>query len=128
MRSAATLACAATGEWIAARAGTMNISLEGMILTSAFTSARASDLAGNVWMALLFGVLGGLLVAAIEGVMSHRFGANQFVVGLTLNVLAVGLTAFVAAEVDPVVTRAGTIRIPLLSRIPLIGEALFAQS
>jgi ABC-type uncharacterized transport system permease subunit len=129
MRFAATLVFAATGEWIAERAGTMNISLEGMILTGAFTSALASDLSsGNVWIALLAGLAGGLFVSIIQGVMSHRFGANQFVVGLTLNVLAVGLTAFLAAELDPVVTRAGTIRVPLLSRIPLIGEALFAQS
>ncbi len=128
MRFAATLVFAATGEWIAERAGTMNISLEGMILTAAFTSALGSDLTGNVWIALLFGIAGGFLIALIQGVMSHRFGANQFVVGLTLNVLAVGITAFLAAEIDPVVTRAGIIRVPLLSRIPLIGEALFAQA
>lgn len=129
MRFAAMLVFAATGEWIAERAGTMNISLEGMILTGAFTSALGSDISsGNPWIALAFGVAGGLLVAFVQGAMSHRFGANQFVVGLTLNVLAVGLTAFLAAELDPVVTRAGTLRVPLLARIPLVGEALFAQS
>ena len=58
--------------------------------------------------------------------MSHKFAANQFVVGLTLNVLAVGLTAYLAAQIDPVVERAGAIRIPGLVRgMPLVGEALF---
>jgi simple sugar transport system permease protein len=128
MRFATTLVFAAVGEWIAERAGTMNISLEAMILNAAFTSALGSHLTHNVWAALLFGILGALVVAVIQAVMSHRFGANQFVVGLTLNVLAVGLTAFVAAEIDPVVKRAGVIRIPLLARIPLIGDALFRQS
>ena len=33
--------------------------------------------------------------------MSHRLGTNQFVVGLTLNVLAIGLTAFLDAQIEP---------------------------
>ena len=39
MRFATLLAFAAIGEWIAERAGTINISVEGMILTGAFTAA-----------------------------------------------------------------------------------------
>lgn len=128
MRFATLLAMAGIGEWIAERAGTINISLEGMILTGAFTAALGSHLTGNIWLALLFGVAGGLLVSLVQGIMAHRFGANQFVVGLTLNVLAIGLTAFVDAEIEPVVNTAGTLEIPLLSDIPLIGRALFGQT
>ena len=85
MRFSTLLAIAAIGEWIAERAGTINISVEGMILTGAFTAALGSDLTGNVWVGLLFGVLGGFLVAYVQGTLSHRFNTNQFVVGLTLN-------------------------------------------
>jgi simple sugar transport system permease protein len=125
MRFSTLIAFAAIGEWMAERAGTINISLEGMMLTGAFTAALGSHLTGNVIVGLLFGVLGGLTVALVQGTMSHRFGTNQFVVGLTLNVLAVGLTAFLAAEIDPVVHGTGTTRIPVLASIPLVGRALF---
>jgi general nucleoside transport system permease protein len=125
MRFATLLAFAAVGEWIAERAGTINISVEGMILTGAFMAALGTDISGNVWVGLLFGVVGGFLVSFVQGTMSHRFGTNQFVVGLTLNVLAVGLTAFLDAQIEPEVTRAGVLRIPGLADIPLVGGALF---
>lgn len=128
MRFSTLIAFAAIGEWIAERAGTINISVEGMILTGAFTAALGSHLTGNIWVGLLFGVLGGFIVGYIQANMAHRYGTNQFVVGLTLNVLAVGLTAFLDAQIDPVVKAAGILRIPLLADIPLIGKALFART
>lgn len=128
MRFSTLLALAAIGEWIAERAGTINISLEGMILTGAFTAALGSHVTGNIWVGLLWGVVGGLLVALVQGTMAHRFGTNQFVVGLALNVLAVGLTAFLEAQIDPDVSAAGRLEIPVLSDIPLVGAALFNQT
>src|SRR6478752_1055264 len=128
MRFSALLMFAAIGEWIAERAGTMNISVEGMILNGAFTAALGSHLTGNVFVGLLFGVAGGLMVALVQANMAHRFGTNQFVVGLTLNVLVIGLTAFLDAQIQPVVNATGTLKIPVLSEIPLIGRALFDQS
>ena len=128
MRYSTLLVFAAIGEWVAERAGTINISVEGMILTGAFTAALGSDLTGNIWVGLLFGVLGGFLVSYVQGTLSHRFNTNQFVVGLTLNVFAVGLTAFLDAQIEPSVKAAGILRIPGLASIPLIGRALFAQT
>ncbi len=128
VRFAALLVFAATGEWVAEKAGTMNISVEAMILTGSFTAAIGSYLGHSVWIGLVFGMLGGLLVSLIQANMSHRLGSNQFVVGLTLNVLAVGLTAYLNAKINPTVTKAGAIKIPLLSRIPLVGGALFGQT
>jgi simple sugar transport system permease protein len=128
VRFAALMAFAAVGEWIAEKAGTMNISVEGGILTGAFTAALGSDWFGNPWLAILCGIAGGLIVAVIQANVSHRLGANQFVVGLTLNVLAVGLTAYLDAETNPVVQRVEEFRIPGLAEIPLIGDALFDRS
>jgi general nucleoside transport system permease protein len=121
-------ALAATGEWMAERAGTLNISLEAMIIAGAFGGAMGSHTFGNVWMGLLYACAAGLVVAAVQANMSHRLTANQFVVGLTLNVLLVGLTAFLDARYHPVAQRAGVVEIPVLSAIPLIGDAFFAQA
>lgn len=124
---AALLAFAACGEWVAERAGTINISVEGMLLAGALTSAVGYHVSGSVPVGVLFGVLGGVLVAAVQAHMSHHLAADQFVVGLTLNILVLGLAGFLDREIDPATTFAGKWEIPLLSDIPLIGQALFGQ-
>lgn len=59
--------------------------------------------------------------------MSHRLPADQFVVGLTLNILVLGLVGFLDAELAPTTQRTSVVEIPLLSDIPLVGPALFGQ-
>jgi ABC-type uncharacterized transport system permease subunit len=124
---AALLLFAATGEWVAERAGTINISVEGMLLSGAFTAAVGYDLTQSAVLAILAGICGGLIVAFLQAEMSHRLSADQFVVGLTLNILVFGLTGFLAQEIDPKTTIVATWNIPLLSDIPLFGQALFGQ-
>lgn len=124
---AAFLAFAASGELVAERAGTINISIEGMLLGAAFTSAVGYDVTQSMIAALFAGVLGGLSVAAVQAQMSHRLSANQFVVGLTLNILVLGLVGFLDNELEPVTELAARWEIPLLSDLPLIGQALFGQ-
>lgn len=124
---AALLAFAACGEWVAERAGTINISVEGMLLTGALLSAIGYHVSDSVVVGVLFGMLGGLLVAAVQANMSHHLAADQFVVGLTLNILVLGLAGFLDREIDPATTFAGRWEIPLLSDLPLIGQALFGQ-
>ena len=60
--------------------------------------------------------------------MSHRLTADQFVVGLTLNVLVLGLAAFLDSSIDPEPTLAKVVEVPFLSDLPLLGKALFAQT
>jgi ABC-type uncharacterized transport system permease subunit len=123
----AFLAFVATGEWVAERAGTLNISVEGMSLAGAFTSAVGYHITGSFLLALVTGVLGGMITAGVQAEMSHRLSADQFVVGLTLNILVLGLTGFLDNEIEPETQLAGRWEIPLLSDIPLIGQALFGQ-
>ena len=127
-RFAALLIFAASGEWVAERAGTLNISLEGMILAGAFGSAVTVDLTGSIPLALLAGALVGLLVSAVQANLSHRLPADQFVVGLTINILVLGLVGFLDNELSPVAEMASQLSIPLLADIPLIGSAAFAQA
>ena len=124
---AGVLAFAATGEWVAERSGTLNISVEGMLLGGAFTAALGYHVTGSVAVGLLTGMVGGMVIAGVQAEMSHRLAADQFVVGLTLNILVFGLTGFLENEIAPDSTLARKFEIPLLSEIPLIGEALFWQ-
>lgn len=120
-------AFAATGEWVAERAGTLNISVEGMLLTGAFGASWGASASGNAALGVLAGCAGGVLIALVQANLAHRLTANQFVVGLALNVLAIGLTAFLSTELDLGGTRAGVVEVPMLSALPLVGDALFAR-
>ncbi len=106
-RLAIFLIFAAAGEWVAERAGTLNISVEGMCLTACFASVAGSDFTNSVIGGIAFGMLAAMAMAFVHGNLSHRLTANQFVVGLTLNVFAVGLTTYLDSETKLNVTEAG---------------------
>ncbi len=124
---AGLLLFAASGELVAERAGTINISVEGMLLAGAFASAVGYDLTGSVLLGLLSGAVGGMIVAGVQAEMSHRLAADQFVVGLTLNIVVLGLVGFLDREIGPTSKRATDFDVPLLGDVPLVGKALFGQ-
>ena len=102
MRFAIVLAFAAVGEWVAERAGTLNISLEAMLIAGVFTGAVVYDTTGSTAAGLAAGSVAGGLVALAQGNLSHRLATDQFVVGLTLNLLVLGLALFLDGEFEPV--------------------------
>ena len=125
--AAVILLLAASGELVAERAGSINISLEGMMLGGAFAAAIGQDLTGSMWVGLLCSVLAGVVVSWVQANMSHRLPADQFVVGLVLNVLILGVVGFLDGEIEPQNNIASRLEIPGLSRIPVVGPALFDQ-
>ncbi len=125
--AAVVLLIAASGELVAEKAGTINISLGGMMLAGAFAGAVGQYGFGSVWLALICAMLAGLVVAWVQANMSHRLPADQFVVGLVLNVLVLGVVGFLAGTIKPESSAVGRVAVPLISRIPLVGPALFDQ-
>lgn len=127
MRQTAPLAFASCGEYTAERSGTLNISIEGMMLGGAFFGVVGTAVTDTVVGGLVLGSIVGLLVAVVHANFSHRFAANTFVVGLSLNALMLGLTSFLLESTDFESRRAGVLEIPLLKEIPVLGEALFSN-
>ena len=125
--SAVVLLFAASGELIAEKAGTINISLEAMLLAGAFSAAVGADVTHSTGVGLVFAAIAGLIVAAVQANMSHRLPADQFVVGLVLNVLMLGLVGFLTSSIDPQSDVVRRVAVPLVARIPLLGPALFDQ-
>ena len=122
------LAFAALGELVAEKAGTINISVEGSLLAGALGGTVAFDLSGSTVLGLAAGAVAGVSVAMVAANMSHRLTADQFVVGITVNVLVLGLAGFLDATVSPLGGRAAVVGVPFLSDIPVIGPALFSQT
>src|SRR5687768_7136241 len=85
------LAVAGCGEQVAERSGTLNISIEAMMLGGAFFGALGASVTGTTIGGIVFGMAAGLAVALVHANFSHRLSANTFVVGLTLNSLLLGL-------------------------------------
>ena len=123
---AVVLLFAASGELVAEKAGTINISLEAMMLAGAYAAAVGQGRFG-VWGGLLMAALAGLVVSAVQANMSHRLSADQFVVGLVLNVLVLGIVGFLVGSHEPASHVVARLKVPVISNIPLVGPALFDQ-
>jgi simple sugar transport system permease protein len=84
-------------------------------------------------LGVLAGAATGLALAAVMALLSVRLRADQIIVGVGLNILAFGMTAYLLAEVYPAgetpeIERPSAIAIPLLSDLPVVGRAVFDQS
>ncbi|HKS29904.1 MAG TPA: ABC transporter permease [Pyrinomonadaceae bacterium] len=94
LRLATPLIWAALGGLFSERSGVINIALEGIMLAGAFTAASVTYYAGNPWLGLLAGIAAGVFIAWIHAVACIRFNANQVVSGMAINILMVGIPAF----------------------------------
>ena len=85
---------AAAGGVVTERAGLSGLTLEGYMLGGAFGAALGSYYGHNAWAGVLVGALAGVALALLYGVSAIRFRADQVVVGIAINLLAIGLTRF----------------------------------
>ena len=85
----ATLACVLTQQ-----ADILNVGVEGTMLAGAFTAVYVSFSTGSWVYALIAAVLVGVLISIFIALAHLRYGADVFVVGMGVNMLALGLTRF----------------------------------
>lgn len=132
IRTATPLALAALGELLVERAGLINIGLEGAILAGAFGSLVGATAGGVLW-GYAGAVVGGVLVAILFAFFVVWLKADQIITGTALTLLSVGATgtlynALYGSSGAALGTPTSTpLSIPVLSRIPIVGAALFAQ-
>ncbi|RGY98072.1 ABC transporter permease [Clostridium sp. AM58-1XD] len=132
VRMAVPLIYAGLGETFLEKAGILNIGMEGVMLGGAFFSFAGAFFSGNIFIGLLCGMLGGMAVSAIHGYLCIKLSQNQSVSGIALNIFMLGVTSFLyklmsAGQSYQQVTTLSAIEIPLLSKIPLVGNAFFNQ-
>ncbi len=114
------------------RVGVVNIAIEGQILTGAFMAAVVSTLTENQWLGIISAMITAALFSAVLAIFAIRFLAQQIIVGVVLNVLAIGITNFLyqqwVTEDESATNSPGTlpiIHVPVLGDIPIIGPVLF---
>lgn len=133
VRLAMPIVLASTGELLSERAGVLNLSLEGMMLSAAFAAAAASWATGMPVVGLLAAVIVSLGFAFVQAVLSVSLRANQLVVGIGFNILALGATTFLYRQIFGPLSRdtipgLQRLHVPWLSDIPVLGPALFQQT
>lgn len=125
---------ATMGGILSEKVGHLNLGIEGMMMMGAFFGFRFAYDSGSIFLGVLAAFLGGALGALFYAVITVTFRGDQTVTGFALTTFGVGLANFLGknyqAMILPseVIAPIGTHAIPLLSRIPVLGTALFTQS
>lgn len=94
---ATPLAYAALGGVISENAGIINIGLEGMMAAGAFAAVVASNATHQLLLAVVAAGLAGAGLAWLLAYLAIRLRADQIIVGMAINVIAVGGAAFLVA-------------------------------
>lgn len=136
VRMAMPILLAAAGEIFAEKSGILNINLEGQMLAGAFVSFITGYYTHNMVLSLLAGIVAGMAMALLMGLACITWHAQHVVAGITLNMFALGATSFwyrvafgvTTAPPQANVKGTGITELPLLSKIPVIGEIFFSQN
>lgn len=117
---------------ICERSGVINVAIEGQMLLGAFAGALFSSAAHNLGVGIIASMLGGAVIAVLLAVFAIRYLVNQVVLGVVLNLFALGLTNLgyqSLMQTDTETYNAGNtlpaIKIPFLGNIPTLGTAFF---
>ncbi len=124
----------ALAEVYAERTGMMICAIEGIFLIGAWGGFVGTYLTGSLLVGLLAAIAAGVLMAAVYAFVTVTLRQQQVVTGTALNILAVGICAFFQRVLFGVPTTPLQIEtlpklsIPLLSKIPFLGEIFFQQN
>lgn len=136
LEQTAPILLAALAAMVTLRANILNIAVEGMMLTAAFTAIAVGDATGSASLAFLAAIVASIGVSMLLAMVTLVFGADFIVAGLGLNLLAAGGTLFL---LEMVYQNPGGLR-PItfpeiwhvpdgsLSFLPIIGKAIEGQS
>ena len=133
MRMATPIIFATLGEILAERSGVLNLGIEGIMLMGAMTGFLVTFTSGSIWVGVLAAAIVGMLLGLLMAFLAVHLGLSQHVSGLGITLFATGLAMFIyrlhfgSPTVPPIIEPFKQITIPVLSKIPVIGEGLFTQ-
>ena len=127
---------AALGGTFTFYAGVFNIAMEGMMLTGAFFAVLGSYYFESWLMGLVCAIIGSLLMALIFILFAVTLKTDEFVTGIALNLFALGATTYMMRQIfnvkgafsNPGIVPIPRIHIPVLAKIPILGNILSGQN
>jgi ABC-type uncharacterized transport system permease subunit len=127
------MAFAALGEVISERAGVINLGTEGVMLVGAISAFYVSFFQHSDMLGVLLGAVAGALLGLVMAFISISLKQDQVLSGLGIYFLGLGLSGFLYevsfSQIGSTIRIAGLpqLPIPILSKIPVIGDSLFSQ-
>ncbi|HDM70679.1 MAG: ABC transporter permease [Thermotoga sp.] len=112
---------AAMGGVFNQQVGLMNIGLEGLMLLSAFSAAVVGFRTQNIILGIFSAILTGIIFALLHVFFVIKLKANLIIVGIALDLLAVGLSGYFLQIIFGVKGIFSSPRIPRLSPLIRIG-------
>jgi simple sugar transport system permease protein len=118
------------------RVGVFNLALEGQMLVGAFAAIVGSYFAHSALAGVASGMAAAMAFSLILGYGATIFRGDPIVIGIGMNLLASGFTAYLLRVVfgvsgtfsDSNVVGLGRITIPILVGVPVLGWAFARQS
>lgn len=136
LRTATPVVLCALGCLMTQHVNITNIGVEGMMLIGAFFGVLGSYFLGS-WVA---GVAAALIVGVLLGLFYYvfviKFGSDEFIIGVALNIFAGGLTVFLLRNIfqvkgsfsGPGIVPMPTVELPFIKDIPVLGQLLSGNS
>ena len=130
------LLLAALGGVLCGQAGVFNIALEGQMLVGAFAGVAGSYYAASAAVGVLAGVAAAAVFALILAYGSTVLRGDAIVIGIGMNLLASGLTAYLLRQIfgvsgtfgDPAIVGLAPIVVGGLAGVPLLAALLSRQT
>jgi simple sugar transport system permease protein len=127
---------AAVGGLFTELSGALNIALEGLLLTGAFTAVVVTHFSGSIAAGVLAAIAAAMLLAAFTAFLTFNLKANVFITGLAANLFAPGIIAVLSHKIFA--TRGmivfndfpelKTLSVNVLERIPVLGAFFMNHS
>ncbi len=134
LRIATPLIFGTLGALICERAGVLNLGIEGIMTFGAMIGWMTVYHGGDLWLGLLVAALSGAAFGLLHALLTVPLGLSQHVTGLGITLFASSLSYFIFRLAIPVSGSPPTIvpfqvvKIPVLSDLPFLGEAVFSQT
>ena len=118
----------ALGELVTEKSGVLNLGAEGIMSVGAVAAFAITINTGSPLLGIGAGMVAGMAMSALFGFAALTLQANQVASGLALSIFGVGLSAFVGKPYESqTLSSVPPLKIPLLSKLPVLGHALFEQ-
>lgn len=132
LRVSTPLILAGLGVHVSARAGVLNIGIEGMMLAGALAGVVVSALTQDAWLGLAAALLAGAFLAMLLSIAIHLLRADLILSGIALNMAAVAGTTLALFALTGDKGISGSLpsltlpylTIPVIDGIPILGPIL----
>ena len=127
------------GEIVVEKSGSLNLGVEGIMAVGAIFGYICGCYANSLLVGIAVAFLAGALCGLLFALLTVTLKANQNITGLTMTTFGLGVYFFVGnslkAKAWPVMTEIPNIAkgftdvpIPLLSKIPVLGQGFFSHN